>query len=112
MKSPHHTLASLHAGTSEVAVAGSAGTPVLALRFLRHPDTPSAPARILQSRTVASVPERTGRQYGSRPLKDEAGHLLPDAVTVTALSGQGGMRRTHSATLPGVLSGPATRRAP
>lgn len=78
----------LHAGTPDVAVVGSAGMPVLALRFLRRPDAPDAPARILQSRTVVSIPERKVRLYGSRPLTDEAGHLLPDAVSVTALSGQ------------------------
>ncbi|MGN7915827.1 hypothetical protein ACTJJI_26200, partial [Enterobacter sp. 22466] len=109
MKSPIAMPASLHAGTPEVAVAGSAGAPVLALRFLRHPDAPAAPARILQSRTVASLAERTGRQYGSRPLKDEAGHLLPDATTVTALSGQGIMLHTADGDATYTLSDAAGR---
>ncbi|MCM7515822.1 hypothetical protein M8R90_23790 [Enterobacter hormaechei] len=94
MKHLIDTTAPLHAGTPDVAVVGSAGAPVLVLRFLRHPDAPAVPARILQSRAVADLAERTGRQYGCRPLRDEAGRLLPDAVTVTALSGQGVMLHT------------------
>jgi len=94
MKSLNDTVASLHADTPEVIVHGSAGTSVLSLRFLRHPDAPTAPARILKSRIMASVPERTSRQYGSRPLKDDAGHLQPDAVTVKAISGQSIMLHT------------------
>lgn len=109
MKSPNDTVVSLHAGTPEVAVAGSTGALILSLRFLRHPDVPDAPARLLKSCTILSVPERTSRQYGSRPLRDDTGHLLPDAVTVMALSGQSIMLHTADGDAGYALSDAAGR---
>ena len=94
MRNSVDTVATLHARMPDVTVVGSAATSILALRFLRHPDASTVPSRILQSRVVVSGPERTGRQYGARPLKNDVGQLLPDAGTVTTLSGQGVMLHT------------------
>jgi len=79
----------LHAGTPDVTSVGSAGSPVITLRFLRHPDENAClPARFLVTRTVTNVPTRTLYFYGPRPLRNADGRLQPDAANVTALSGQ------------------------
>ncbi|MHA1053686.1 RHS repeat domain-containing protein [Enterobacter mori] len=80
-----------------MAVTGSAGSPVRALTFLRHPDEAGAgtPARVLVSRTVADIPARTGYLYGARPLRAAPDTVVPDAVTVSSLTGQ--TLRLHTA---------------
>jgi len=77
----------LHAGTPNVSVATSTGALIITLRVLRYPDEPDA-MRILSTRSVIEVPGRTLRQYGSRLLRQADGEIRPDAITVTALSGQ------------------------
>lgn len=64
----------LHTNTPSVRVSGSDGATVLNLKFLRHPDAPVVSARILVSRTLFTISARTVRLYGSRPLKNAAGH--------------------------------------
>ncbi|MHA1053680.1 RHS repeat domain-containing protein [Enterobacter mori] len=80
----------LHAGTPDVTVTGSAGTPLRTLIFLRHPDEAAAGthARVLVSRTLTDIPARTGYLYGARPLRDAQGAAVSDAVTVSSLTGQ------------------------
>ncbi|MHA1053698.1 RHS repeat domain-containing protein [Enterobacter mori] len=85
----------LHMNTPSVRVSGSDGTIVLTLRLLRHPETPAAPARILVSRTVVDIPARTGYLYGARPLRAAPDTVVPDAVTVSSLTGQ--TLRLHTA---------------
>ncbi|MHA1057142.1 RHS repeat domain-containing protein [Enterobacter mori] len=87
----------LHVNTPAVTVAGSSGTPVRALAFLRHPDEAAAgtPARVLVSRTLTDIPARTGYLYGARPLRDAQGAAVSDAVTVSSLTGQ--TLRLHTA---------------
>jgi insecticidal toxin complex protein TccC len=60
---------------------------VLGLRFLRNPNAPDTTARLLASLTVIHADTRTHYQYGARQLRDAQGVALPDATTITALSG-------------------------
>ncbi len=83
----------LHAGTPGVSVSDSAGNTVLSLRLLRV--TPEDTARLLTAQTLNDVAARTVFRYGCRPLKDDAGKRLPDAITTTAPDGQ--TVRLHSA---------------
>ncbi len=77
----------LHEDTPDTSVISSSGLSLLSLRFLRHPGTPDGTARLLATRNVTDVASRTHYQYGARQLRDARGALLPDATTVTALSG-------------------------
>ena len=83
----------LHAHTPEVTVVGPAG-PVRAIRFLRAPGEEGKPARVLTARTVTDVPARSLYLYGARALRGADRTILPDATTVTALSGQTVMLHT------------------
>ncbi|TGC20887.1 RHS repeat-associated core domain-containing protein [Escherichia sp. E1130] len=74
--------ASRHANTS--AVTSSHRSLVL----LRTPDVAEMPVRVLVTRTVADPYTRTTRLYGARKLVKGTEETVPDAVTMTALSGQ------------------------
>lgn len=103
----------LHAGTPFVTVAGLTG-PARTLAFLRHPDDLGAsagvpPARLITSRSAFSAAARTIRLYGARALREEAGGTLPDATTVSDLSGQRLMLHTADGDATLMLSDAAGR---
>ena len=73
--------ASLHTHTPTVI------TPFRTLAFLRTPEAPKSPARLLVNRTVTCPLSRTTRLFGARALKHAATGDA-DAVTVSGLAGQ------------------------
>ncbi|NCE88412.1 RHS repeat-associated core domain-containing protein [Pseudomonas sp. Q1] len=73
--------AALHAGTSMVSA------PFRALSFLRTPEAPEAPARLLVRRTLQQPFSRTTRLFGARALSNEATDNA-DALSVSGLAGQ------------------------
>ncbi|MHA1053694.1 RHS repeat-associated core domain-containing protein [Enterobacter mori] len=78
--------ASLHAGTPEVLINGSAGFSVLSLRMLRS--AVDEPVRFIITRTESLPRLLTLRQFGARSLTDTDGGLIPDATTISGLTGQ------------------------
>lgn len=73
----------LHAGTPQVVVHISSGTPVCTLRLLRHPDTQEDGGRWLNSRTSQDWLRRTVSYFGARTLAQ----AHPDARSLTTLGG-------------------------
>ncbi|MFJ4153577.1 RHS repeat-associated core domain-containing protein [Pseudomonas sp. NPDC089752] len=80
----------LHGGTPTVVVKASTARTALTLGFLRHPNEvfDGIPARILPERNEADMAARTERLFGPRPLENDEGDLIADAISISALSGQ------------------------